>query len=107
MNILHQQLLNALRDAGDEGVTESDIAILGGRWWRQRLYELRKTGHVIGETGGVFLLVVEREVERAGDTEDSSPSAASERCAVAGSLSPEPLVLFPSGSSHYTMDEAA
>lgn len=60
MSVLHQDLLRALRDAGDDGVPEHRIIELGGRWWEQRLYELRRSGHVIGETGGVFVLVVER-----------------------------------------------
>jgi hypothetical protein len=64
MSVLHQRLLSALRDAGDDGVPESEVVILGGRWWKQRLYELRRKGHVIGETGGVFVLVIEAEVER-------------------------------------------
>jgi hypothetical protein len=105
MSILHQDLLRALRDAGDEGLPESTVAQLGGRWWKQRLYELRRSGHVIGETGGVFVLVIEAGVERASDTEDPPPSAGSFCRPVAGSLSPEPL--FPSDTSHYREAYAA
>jgi hypothetical protein len=97
MSILHQQLISALREAGDEGLPESEIMALGGMWWRTRLKEIRRWKlAVIGEQDGRYYLVSEREVE---SDHGEAESGRAEIPMVA--LSSEPLVLFPSGSSHY------
>ncbi len=128
MSVLHQDLLRALREAGDEGLDESEIMALGGMWWRNRLDEIRQWRlAVISLDRGRYYLESERGVERAVSSDPSlaSPlistpcSRAAEgretdlgagfipRASADGSLSSEPLVLFPSGSSHYELDEAA
>ena len=101
-------ILNCLRTAGEEGASVADMVDAGGMWWRTRLEEIRRWKlAVVGEQDDRFYLVSELGVERTSDTEDSSPSAGFEHGPVAGSLSPEPLSLFPSGSSHYTVEAEA
>jgi hypothetical protein len=93
---------DALREASDEGITPTELAAkVGTRWIGRIITSMQRNGFTIGEQDDRFYLVSEPGVERASDTEDSPPPAGSYRCPVAGSLSPEPLVLFPSGSSHY------
>lgn len=111
MGILHQQLIGALREAGDEGLGESEIMALGGMWWRTRLKGIRRWKlAVIGEQDDRFYLVSAPDVEsdrgdRLQGEIEGSPVGGWEDSTVA--LDIGPLVLFPSGSSHYELDEAA
>jgi hypothetical protein len=102
MSILHNDLLNALRDAGDEGLGEGEMAALGGRWWLQRVNEInRRKDSTIGEQNDRYYLVCGPDVEdgRGGRFVAADPAAV---------LSIEPLTLFPAGRAHYDdLGEAA
>jgi hypothetical protein len=53
-------IAEALRDAGDEGLTLQEIAAASGTRWPDRpLRALRRAGYVIGRDGDVFVLVSE------------------------------------------------
>lgn len=97
MSVQHQNILKALREAGEDGVPESGMLVAGGAWWRKRVSEInRRPGFAIGyrvEHGEqVHVLTREPGAQRASADDETglggSPS-------VAGSLSPEPETLFP------------
>jgi hypothetical protein len=44
-----RQILNRLEAAEDMGCTDVELAFVGGRWWRNRIPELRKLGYDIHE----------------------------------------------------------
>ncbi len=91
------QLIAALEQASDDGLTEAEVKELGGYHWHNRLVELRRRGFVIGETQGVFVLVVGPSAERVDvGGEDQGPSL------TAGSLDTQPNTLFVlSPEPHY------
>jgi hypothetical protein len=105
-----QPVLEALREDRDNsgpGVSRATVERLGvTRHPDPLIVRLRKQGHVIGVVGDLYQLGEEPDVEggsgvvpddETGET-SSSPWAPTDPTAA---LSTEPLVLFPSGSSHY------
>lgn len=105
-----QPVLEALREDRDNsgpGVSRARIEELGvTRYPDPLIARLRKRGYVIGVVGGLYQLGKEREVEscHGGSRDDAvtpGESSPSECATSVAALSPEPLVLFPSGSSHY------
>jgi hypothetical protein len=109
-------VLEALREDRDNsgpGISRATVERLGAtRHPDPLITRLRKQGHVVGVVGDLYQLGEEPDAESChGDSRDAAfaPEASSlSECATSvAALSPEPLSLFPSGSSHYTMDEAA
>jgi len=67
MSVLHNSILNALREVGEDGLPEARMAELGGLWWRKRVSEInRQPGFTIsyriekGEQIHVLTLDAER-----------------------------------------------
>ncbi len=99
MSVLHQSILNVLRQAAEEGATEGEIAQAGGLWWRKRLVELGRKGFVISEDRGRFYL----EHEPRGNPAPSTAGEPGSDPAVEAELT-----LFPTrGRSPYDLGEAA
>jgi hypothetical protein len=100
-------ILDRLRRVGEAGASEAEMVAAGGMWWRTRLKEIRRWRlAVIGEQDGRFYLVSVPDVESCygGSRDDAvtpGSSSPSECATSVAALSTEPLVLFPSGSSHY------
>jgi hypothetical protein len=92
-------LLAALRRAGEDGLTEGECAVWGGRWWRNRISELCRAGYGVGEERGVLYLVgVGRAASQPVDGGRSETPAS-------GPSSPDRL--FELTTPHYLDREAA
>jgi hypothetical protein len=84
----------ALRDAGDTGLTLSELEVAVGTRFIPRLIKLMQDGpFTIGMDGDRYVLVAERDVGRRADTAGASPRATSP-AVVSASLSTEPERLF-------------
>lgn len=99
-------LLGALREAGTEGLPESRMAELGGRYWRQALGRLCRW-HPIGEMNGWFVLV-EVEGSRGRVAHGCAPDpGALVTSAAALSLDSQLQLPDATAGGHYDLDRAA
>ena len=94
-------LLGALRDAGEDGLPESRVKELGGRYWEAVLRRLCRW-HTISEWHGVYYLTNGVEGSH-GESYGSAPLGAMAALSTEGQL----VLLDVPGSSHYDLDRAA
>ncbi len=95
------QILDALVDAGSEGVSEDRIRELGGRWWQERIQELQKD-HSIGwdRVDGEVRYHLVASVERAIDTA-APPADGAVAAPVDSSLSTAQTLFPPPSAPHH------
>jgi hypothetical protein len=107
------RIADALRNAGEEGLTLREIEVqVGTRWALRVIRSMCRQGYNIGEHAGRYVLVVEpAEAERAVNTTAWSSVAGEETVSpgpsslVDGSLSTGTLFELPR-ESHYTAEAA-
>lgn len=106
-------IADALRNAGEDGLTLREIEVQAGTRWALRVIrQMCRHGYNIGEQADRYVLVVEpAETERAVNATDLSPVVCGGGCdpqsssSVDGSLSTGTLFELPR-ESHYTAEAA-
>ncbi|HEY1690015.1 MAG TPA: hypothetical protein VGF95_14265 [Solirubrobacteraceae bacterium] len=68
MSVVHHQIADELREAGDDGVAETEVALIAGRWWATRLEEMSAHGYTVARENEHVYLIAERDVERRCET---------------------------------------
>jgi hypothetical protein len=105
-SVLISHVAEALREAGDEGLTLSELEVAVRTRFVPRLIGLMQAGEfTIGKDGDRYVLVAERDVGRRIDTAPSLPEIAVGKVSASSSIEPERL--FESSSAHFDWDMAA
>lgn len=110
-SVLISRVAEALREAGDEGLTLSELEVAAGTRFVPRLIGLMQAGEfTIGKDNDRYVLVAERDVGRRADAAEALPPGAPVSAVgspVSASSSTEPERLFPVSSAHFDLDLAA
>ena len=73
MSIIHDRIADALEAAEEDGLTGAEIGEIAGRWWRNRLAEMRSAGYVVAVERDRYFLVARRGARRRAGGRDGTP----------------------------------
>lgn len=91
-SVLISHVADALREAGDEGLTLSEMEVVAQTRFVSRLIGLMQAGpFTIGMDGDRYVLVAERDVGRRADLAAHPPAAVNGRVSASSSTEPERL----------------